>query len=90
MREMAACMREHGFDVPDPVVTAGPNGRVTARAEADPDDTDRPDFDPEDPEFRAAERECADEVGLDDFGPGRGPGGGGGDGPQRSVSGSDE
>lgn len=43
------CLRDHGFDVPDPQF-GGPGGRREAFEDAG--------IDPEDPEFRAAQEEC--------------------------------
>ena len=45
--DYAECMREHGFDVPDP----GPDGSIAIPVGED-------GFDVEDPEFQAAEEDC--------------------------------
>lgn len=50
----AQCMREHGWDVPDPQFDGG---RVTQRLEGG--------VDPGDPEFQADQEECAAESGVD-------------------------
>ena len=72
LRALAECMRDHGFDIPDPVIV-----RPGDQAPGDiPDDP--PDIDFDDPEFRAAERECSEEVDLGI--PGGGPGDPGGPG----------
>ncbi len=54
MLAQAKCMREHGFDVPDPQFDGG---RVTQMMEGD--------IDPEDPAFQKAQEDCAEESGLD-------------------------
>ena len=58
LRQMAECMRDKGFDLPDPV--------IVRPGDEDPGDVpdDPPDLDLDDPEFRAAERECSDEADL--------------------------
>ena len=69
--EYAACMRDNGFDMPDPNFSAigapgqgggGPFGAI----------------DRDDPAFQAAQEACADIFGADGHIPGAGPGGGGG------------
>jgi len=78
--EYAACMRDHGIDMPDP--TFGENGRVTIQAEGG----DVPADPVEDDDFEAANAECADD-GMIMAAPARpagddggGDGGDGGDG----------
>jgi hypothetical protein len=67
--EYASCMRENGFDMPDPDLSAlgnpgqgggGPFG----------------DIDRDDPEFQTAQEACAEIFGADGRVPGAGPGGG--------------
>ncbi|MET0910186.1 MAG: hypothetical protein ABWZ99_12000 [Ilumatobacteraceae bacterium] len=55
--DYAACMRDHGIDMPDP--TFGENGRVTVQAGADGDDGAVNPVDDDD--FEAANAECADD-----------------------------
>jgi hypothetical protein len=50
----AQCMREQGFDFPDPKFSA--NGRVTQALRG---------IDPNDPGFQEAEKKCRKEAGLD-------------------------
>lgn len=61
--EFARCMREKGFDVPDPEFSEGGGGGMLFGPDAN--------LDPEDPETRAAMDECREDAGL-----GNGPGGG--------------
>lgn len=71
--EYAACMRENGYDMPDPDVTrlgqgpgqGGPGGGGVFG-----------EIDPDDPDFQLAQEACQDILGG--FGPGGGPGLGGG------------
>ena len=58
MREMAECMRDAGFDIPDPVI-------VAPGEDPPPAPSQEPDFDPDDPAFREAERRCSARVGLE-------------------------
>ena len=57
LRAMAECMRDRGFDVPDPEI------RKVGDGGPPPDPSGSPGFDPDDPAFRAAERECSDGAG---------------------------
>jgi hypothetical protein len=50
--EFARCMREHGIDMPDPQF--GENGEVRIGGSGGPR------FDPDDPDFKAAQEECGD------------------------------
>lgn len=59
LRAMARCMRERGFDIPDPII--GGSGGSSGEPPAPPD---AGQIDPEDPAFRDAERECARETGA--------------------------
>lgn len=76
MVDFAACMREHGIDMPDPQVDGG---RVTIRGNSSSDDDGegpqtRGDFfgaDPESPEFQEAEEACRPVLG--EFAPEGGP-----------------
>jgi len=74
--EFAACMRDNGYDMPDPDFSTepgaggGPGGGGGPFGELDPDD----------PAFQAASEVCQDIFTDLPFGPGRGPGGGGGQG----------
>lgn len=54
MLAMAACMRERGWDMPDPQFDGG---RVTQRLDGR--------VDPEDPSFQRDQEECAQESGLE-------------------------
>ncbi|MET0325222.1 MAG: hypothetical protein ABW219_08370 [Ilumatobacteraceae bacterium] len=77
--EYAACMRDHGIDMPDP--TFGENGEVTVQAGADGGDGAPNPVDDDD--FEAANAECADD-GMVMAAPSRPPsdaGGGADDGP---------
>jgi hypothetical protein len=74
----AACMRDNGFDMPDPDLDftpgdpgEGPRGGSTFVGPFG-------EIDPNDPQFVAAQEACAEF--LAGFGPGRGPGGGPGGG----------
>lgn len=61
--DRAQCMRDKGWNVPDPEFSGG---RVTQKFERVPGGTPAPgDPNPEDPQFRADEEECTDEVGLE-------------------------
>jgi hypothetical protein len=71
--EAAQCMRDHGYDWPDPVFEDG--GRMTQMIGGE--DSDLPD--PDDPEFQAAQEECMG--GAGGVFTGGGPGGESGDGP---------
>lgn len=69
--EYAACMRDNGFDMPDPdfssTGTPGEGGGGPFGA-----------IDRDDPAFETAQEACADIFGADGRIPGAGPGGGGG------------
>jgi hypothetical protein len=68
MLEFAGCMREHGIPMPDP----NADGGIRIQRNADGNATNGDDlFDPESPEFQAAEEACRPILG-DDF-PGGGP-----------------
>jgi hypothetical protein len=67
--EMAACMRERGYNFPDPVFDGG---RVTQKIEGKPGSAPGPG--PDDPAFRKDMEECSAEAGLE-------PPGSQGDGP---------
>jgi hypothetical protein len=69
--EYAQCMRDHGIDMPDPDFSEGGGGVRIGGPDSD--------FDPNDPDFRAADEECRPI--LENAGFGGGPGGrrGGGD-----------
>jgi hypothetical protein len=49
--EFARCMRDHGIDMPDPQF--GENGEVRIGGRG-------PDFNPDDPDFKAAQEECGE------------------------------
>lgn len=63
-RAVNECMREHGYDLPEPEIRTPGDGGVQVRQQA----PEGLGFDPEDPEFQAAMRECRDAVGADDIG----------------------
>ena len=65
--DMAACMRERGYDFPDPTFDGG---RVTQKVEKGEGDLPGPD----DPAFQKDTEECSAEAGLEPPGDG-GPGG---------------
>jgi len=67
----AGCMREHGWDVPDPEVTTDGDGGVQFLYPR------RLDIDMEDPEYQADHRACVEETGLDEGQLGSGGGFGG-------------
>jgi hypothetical protein len=54
--EAAQCMREHGYDWPDPVFEDG--GRMTQTMDSDSS------IDPEDPQFQADQEECMGGEGM--------------------------
>ena len=56
----AACMREHGWDMPDPEIITPADGGVQFRFPR------QLDIDVEDPEYQADHRECVEETGLDE------------------------
>ena len=53
--EHSRCMREHGIDFPDPQFSG--DGKVTMALKRD-------QVDPEDPDFKAAEKECGGGIGA--------------------------
>jgi hypothetical protein len=59
-RALARCLRDRGWDVPDPEITTPGDGGVQVSQEP-PDGVD-----PDDPEFEADRRECGEEAGVDD------------------------
>jgi hypothetical protein len=65
----AACMRDLGWDMPDPEIMTPADGGLQFRFPK------RLDIDPEDPEFQADTETCREESGLED-GPLMGGGGG--------------
>lgn len=67
----AECMRDRGWDMPDPEIITPADGGVQFRF------SERLDIDPEDPEFQADQEACREETGLGD-GPMMGGGGFGG------------
>jgi hypothetical protein len=67
--DMAACMRDRGYDFPDPTFDGG---RVTQKMEKGKDDADQPG--PDDPAFRSDMEECSAEAGLEPPDGGSGPG----------------
>jgi hypothetical protein len=67
--DMAECMRERGYNFPDPTFDGG---RVTQKIEKGKDDPDQSG--PDDPAFRSDAEECSAAAGLE-------PPGSGGDGP---------
>jgi hypothetical protein len=78
--EYAACMRDHGIDMPDP--TFGENGGVTVQAGAvGGDDATNP---VDDDDFEAANAECADD-GMIMAAPSRPPSDAGGDSGSGAV-----
>lgn len=77
MLDFAACMRDHGIDMPDPEFDDG--GGVRMRV-GEPGEANG--IDPESEEFQAADETCRDEVGMDD------EGGFGSSGPGKSEGGS--
>lgn len=74
MVEFAACMRENGFDMPDPDFSnfAARGGRIGGGNAAGPFG----DIDPQDPQFQESFEECQDVLSFGRFG-GGGPGNGG-------------
>jgi hypothetical protein len=58
--DMAACMRERGYDFPDPTFDGG---RVTQKLERGAGGSDLPG--PDDPAFQQDMEECSKEAGLD-------------------------
>lgn len=61
LREVAACMRDRGFDVPDPVVMGSDDSKGSG-----PDAPGgEPSFDPNDPDFQEAQRACSEEAGVE-------------------------
>ncbi|HYD10366.1 MAG TPA: hypothetical protein VEA78_09700 [Acidimicrobiales bacterium] len=56
----AACMRDLGWDMPDPEITTPADGGVQFRFPR------KLDIDPDDPEFQADSETCHEESGLDD------------------------
>ena len=58
--DMAACMRERGYNFPDPTFDGG---RVTQKMEQDKDDPDAPG--PDDPTFQKDQEECSAAAGLE-------------------------
>jgi len=73
MLEYAACMRDNGYDMPDPDFTAFGPGR--GDGDGEPNEAGGPfaTIDPSDPDFIAAQEACQDI--LSGFGPGGGGGG---------------
>jgi hypothetical protein len=68
--DMAACMRERGYEFPDPTFDGG---RVTQKMEKGPGDADLPG--PDDPAFKSDMDECSADAGLEPPGSGgKGPG----------------
>jgi hypothetical protein len=65
--DMAACMRERGYNFPDPTFDGG---RVTQKVEKGEGDAPGP----EDPGFQQDQEECAAEAGMEPPGDGEGPG----------------
>ena len=80
MLEFAACMREHGVDMPDPDLSGG-GGRMLFRAGAD-------GVDPQSPTFQKAQEACQ-EILEEAFGAGPGfrVGGGRSDGTSANSDG---
>jgi hypothetical protein len=79
---MAQCMRDRGWDFPDPEVDE--HGGIGIRVE---EGNNMPA--PEDPDFEQFEQdqqECNEEAGMDEP-PGGGQGGGGGEGPSNNTGG---
>jgi hypothetical protein len=58
--DMAACMRERGYNFPDPTFDGG---RVTQEMSQGPDDPDAPG--PDDPTFQKDQEECSAAAGLE-------------------------
>ena len=56
----AACMRDRGWDMPDPQITTPADGGVQFLFPR------KLDIDPEDPEFQADQGACREETGFDD------------------------
>ena len=71
--DMAACMRDRGYDFPDPTFDGG---RVTQKMEKGKNDPSAPG--PDDPTFRKDMEECSKDAGLD-------PPGSAGGGPQTDT-----
>jgi len=71
--DMAACMRERGYDFPDPTFDGG---RVTQKMEKGKNDPSAPG--PDDPTFQKDMEECSKDAGLD-------PPGSTGGGPQTDT-----
>lgn len=63
--DMAACMRERGYNFPDPTFDGG---RVTQKIEKGEGDGAAPD--PEDPAFEQDRKECESEAGMEPPGDG--------------------
>lgn len=75
MLEYAACMRDNGYDMPDPDFTAFGPGRGDGDGEPNEGAGPFSSIDPTDPDFIAAQEACQDL--LSGFGPGGGGRGGG-------------
>lgn len=77
--ELAQCMRDRGFDVPDPDFSqGGPGQGGPGGGQGGGGILGDSGLDPEDPEVQAALEECQEAAFGDlDFGPGGGPPGGG-------------
>jgi hypothetical protein len=80
--EAAQCMREHGYDWPDPVFEDG--GRMTQMMGGEDSG-----IDPEDPQFQADQEECMGGEGMMIGGGPAGAQGSTGDGPTVEGSGGD-
>jgi hypothetical protein len=87
LHEMTECLRDKGYDVPEPQVF-GPGDRP-------PDNPPEPSKElqdlMDDPDFQQAQEDCSNQAGLQDGGPGIrvGPGPGGGDNGPSTDSGGD-
>jgi hypothetical protein len=87
LHKMTECLRDKGYDVPEP--------QVFGPGDSPPDNPPAPDKDlqdlMDDPDFQQAQEDCSKDAGLPGGGPGIqiGPGPGGNDGGPSTSSGSD-
>jgi hypothetical protein len=85
LHEMTECLRDKGYDVPEP--------QIFGPGDEPPDDPPEPDKELEDlmddPDFQQAQEDCSKDAGLPGGGPGLqvGPGPGGDSGPSTSSGG---
>jgi len=78
LHEMTECLRDQGYDVPEPTVVGPGEGPPQEPPAGQSDELESLQ---DDPEFQQAQEDCSAEAGLDEgFGPGGGGPGGGGEG----------